>query len=201
MSIPKPTVFLDLDGVCTDWHSAVGKLFTRSPEQIYGSAWKTGYWMHDWLNVSEEELWHQIDMRGAQWWASLAPYPYFAELYDGLREHTDLYFLSSPSGSAHAAAGKMHWMQMHAPEIGPRRLILTEHKHLLAAPNRFLIDDCQEHCQKFNLANLGKIGNATVFPAPWNHMYSHYPTRADVAGYAGNLVNRFQQGYHHAGKR
>lgn len=156
------TVYLDMDGVCCDWTSAVARLFGHA--NILQEPWPVSTeWLHDRLGVTEQALWDKVDDAGVDLWSELEPFPHFQKLYCGLCEHADVYFLTSPGWSDHAAAGKVRWLQKHV-ESPFDRFILTRHKHLLARADALLVDDWSQHVTAWNKGG----GHGYLWPAPWN---------------------------------
>lgn len=88
-----------------------------------------------------------------EFWVGLRELPWFRELYAGLLDLGEVYFLTAPS-SANAAKGKILWLQ---DRFGKNfdRYIITCHKHLLSGTG-VLIDDRDKHVKAFE--------NAVKFP-------------------------------------
>lgn len=156
-----PVIYLDMDGVLVQFVEGVLRLFER-PELL--ATWPKGeYRMSRVMGVPRAAMWAGIDAGGAAWWANLEPYPWTRTLAEQLGEVAEVVIVSDPSGRGSAVAGKLHWLDVHLPQLagdylfGPR-------KELLARPGALLIDDCAAHVARF--INAG--GRAVLFPQPWN---------------------------------
>lgn len=60
-------------------------------------------------------------------------------------------------------SGKIMWLEQHLPEY-LNSVIITEHKHLLAAPSRVLYDDRDENVDAWSEAG----GISRLVNRPWN---------------------------------
>jgi len=136
-----PLVFLDLDGVCVD--------FITAACAAHGT--------------SREAFWAPITAGGAAFWHDLEPYPWFDDLLDAV-SGAEVYVCSSPSRDPGSLAGKVAWMYDHFPKHMHRQFVLTSHKHLLAKPGRFLVDDAEHNAEAWARAG----GTPILFPRPWN---------------------------------
>lgn len=167
-------IFLDVDGVLADFAGPTFRLFGR-PDLLKKYP-KGEYSLEAILGISTEDLWNRIDIEGANFWAHLPPYPWLARLYRGLAQLGDVYLTTKPHRSPDCYAGKRAWTARH---FGTHfeRLILTQHKHLLAGPRCLLIDDHEQNCQKF----IDRGGHAIIFPQPWNNAVELHATPAETA--------------------
>lgn len=157
----KPLVFLDLDGVCVDFITAACALHGTTPDQIDWA--RHGFYISDGLGITRNAFWAPITAGGAAFWEGLDPYPWFEELLDAVAD-AEVYVCSSPSLDPGSLAGKVAWMYRHFPKAMHRRFVLTGHKHLLARPGRFLVDDADHNAEKWARAG----GTPVLFPRPWN---------------------------------
>lgn len=159
-------VFVDMDGVLADF---VGGVLQRHnlPEDSY-TQFKGSYDIIKYLNMTPQDFWTQLD-EDEKFWHNLALTPEANAIIDELESRiprTNIFFLSSPALSPNCHYGKAAWVQTHfAPYLN--RLILTGHKHLLSARQRYLIDDSDDNIIKFQ-----KHGGAGIlFPRHWNAKY------------------------------
>lgn len=182
--------FIDLDGVVADFFTDAvdvacrywGASFRRGGDpaamekldpQIKRN-WPPGEWdIAHVLGLTISEFWEAINDQ-ANFWESLNKYEWADSIIAavvslGMEPH----FLSSPSRSPASHSGKREWVSEHFSGIP---LTLTNHKHLLAGPDRLLIDDGDKNCERFEEAG----GVAILFPRPWNslHCRSPFPTIA-----------------------
>lgn len=131
-SKPKPMVFLDMDGVIADYLGAVHKLMGE-PKRL----WK-GHEIHYAYYLDEDYFVKQLNEEDG-FWDKMKPTPAAALIVQLLLVHTDLYIVSDPK-HCYDWNAKVRWMAKNF-NIKESRIILTPHKHLLAAPGRLLIDD------------------------------------------------------------
>ena len=160
----KPLViYLDMDGVCTNFVEAVFDLFERTYTQ---TAFQAGeYSLEKILNLSPEQLWTSVNAEGADFWRDLEPYLWFDNLYSKLTEIGNVYFCSSPTRSSTCLLGKIQWLQDRFGK-GFRNYIFTPYKHLLAKPGTLLIDDSDAEVEKF--FEEDRRAGTILFPQPWN---------------------------------
>lgn len=154
-------VFIDLDGVLADFLSAAclrfGRKMDELPTGIYDLARLFGM------------PWPEIDVaigRNYEFWRDIPMYPWSRSVMAMLRlaqsegSIGDIFVLSSPwqqSPESHRA--KLEWCDVNLG-IPMSDVILTPHKHLLAGPNRLLIDDLPSHCVEW----CRRGGYAITFP-------------------------------------
>ena len=169
----KPTIYLDMDGVLTDFVGAVAKLFKYKGD-IYKD-WrhllnenKVGdpYSIEGVLDITSKQLWDVIDSIGPSFWM-MRYYPWAMELYKMLKGYGEVVILSSPSMSVNSWLGKVHSLQMFFGSTF-RDFILcpAPHKTKLANKNSILIDDAERNINNF--VNAG--GHGIIFPQPWNYV-------------------------------
>lgn len=180
--------FLDLDGVCADFHAAASRLagvapITTAAHRAMGEANTCTYRLEDRMG---DDIWQRIELAGADFWADLEPTPWLGELFDQVREVSeDVFILSSPGHlAASAVPGKVAWCQRHLPRIPVRNLIFTSHKHLLADIHRLLIDDADDMADRFE--EYG--GMVWMVPQPWN------VRRAQTVQPVPDLLRRYLHG-------
>jgi len=85
------------------------------------------------------------------------------------QEH--VHFLTSPTLSADCLAGKLEWIQQHAPKWMQRQFLIGPSKHLCAKPGVLLIDDSDKNVAAFQRCG----GNAILVPRPWNSLHGRDP--------------------------
>lgn len=146
----KVTVFADLDGVCV--------AMVKSACQIIGINYPSNFQFHDdtWLynecqkiNIGKKDFWRII--RGEDFWKNLEVYPWTNQLIKTIEKHADNWvFLSKPSRDAGCWSGKYKWAQKHFGE--DKLWLASNNKELAAGPNKILIDDKLENCEKWSNA-------------------------------------------------
>jgi hypothetical protein len=154
MMMLKP--FLDMDGVITN--------FSHNSFQAFGKVYKEedyplGLRDHEAIGVSIGEFWRVVNAGGAEFWSSMPKFPWTDALIKGLKGFT---ICTSPSQSAHCVQGKRQWMIANG--IKGTNYAIIKDKHLIARPDRVLIDDTAKKVNAWR--NEG--GVAILFPQPWN---------------------------------
>lgn len=151
-----------MDGVLVDFAGGVASLFgiDKSVVEVNGNK------ANEAAGVSREEFWRRIETAGEGWWWSLDPYPWAKRLVSACERLGDVYVASSPPTRAiSSGSGKMSWLRRRLPEVySGRRFFIGTHKHLLAGPDRVLVDDDVRKHSAFAKAG----GRAVLFPRPWN---------------------------------
>jgi 5'(3')-deoxyribonucleotidase len=167
------TVFVDMDGVLADFVGGVLRLHDI-PDTQYNP--QGSYDIHTYLKMSASQFWGAID-NDSRFWETLSLTPeatLLIDLLESLTSYKNIYLLSSPALHPNCFYGKAVWIKKHFPEYLPK-LILTAHKHFLAAPNRLLIDDSDSNVTKFRQAE----GLAILFPRKWNERYAVHAAAFD----------------------
>ncbi|HDZ15076.1 hypothetical protein LCGC14_0598000 [marine sediment metagenome] len=153
------TVFLDMDGVITNFNKAVCEKFNLPyPPQTYhffpeirsqvndfcdGSFWQKLEWMDDGRDI----LRAIIDVFGPE----------------------KIYLLTKMMPNAKTASGKMIWVQNNLPFYSDQVILMTlgVPKSLLARPDTLLIEDCDKYVEEFYKAG----GYGILVNRPWNKGY------------------------------
>jgi hypothetical protein len=118
------------------------------------------------MGISDREFWVPIDAQGDDFWRELDPYRWHKVLYEALKARVPrVHFVTQPSWSHHAYAGKKQWFDEHFGRSF-RELSLTKGKELMSKPGHVLIDDSPFNVKKFREVENG--GEAILFPQPWN---------------------------------
>lgn len=158
-------VFLDLDGVLVDFVSGALKSLGITNYKVPPGEYNIEKW--EGVNISTKEFWSAIDKTNEYFWAELPKYPWADELVELCESYGQLFILTSPSRNPYCLAGKMIWVQKNFKKL-QRKIILTPHKYLCAAPNRVLIDDSNQKCEDFDAYG----GKTILFPQLWNTNHS-----------------------------
>ncbi len=162
-------IFLDMDGVISDFVTASLTLhgWNGSTEDLPPGDRD----MARVVGVTRSHFWSLIDAQGADFWATLPPFPWFADLVGLVREFAPMTILTSPSLSPSCLEGKVRWLYTHFPKVNGRcfsDFLIGNQKYLLAAPGRVLLDDTESHVNAFREAG----GNAILFPQRWNRNHA-----------------------------
>lgn len=159
-------IFLDMDGVLSDFCGGVGKMFGVNKEELY-----TGWLPHhenvaSRLGVESGKVWARINSNPT-FWSGLEPYPWVDELIEYLDKEAGqkLFICSSPGMlSEHAINGKVAWLKKYTGSRFRKNYFFTSEKWALAAPGRILVDDDTSKCKGFQACG----GQVIQFPAKWN---------------------------------
>ncbi|MCA9214571.1 MAG: hypothetical protein KDB27_15975 [Planctomycetales bacterium] len=167
--MPIKHIFLDMDGVLSDFFSAALRIHGRL-ELL--DEWPRGQRdIPGVLGLSRRAYWNKIDEQGSVFWASLQPYPWLDELIQAAREVAPFTILTAPSLAPGCSEGKIRWMYEYFPKVEGRSFanyMIGSQKHLLAQPGHLLIDDSESNTDAFNSSG----GQAILFPQVWNRNHA-----------------------------
>lgn len=163
--IKKIIVYLDMDGVLSDWLGAACKLcdVDLNDEEIRQEIKKRNGFLDDY--VDEKTLWKNIEKEGVDFWTGLELFPWSKKLYNTLEKLADEFaILSSPGKftkiAAPACNGKVLWLDNHFNN--KERYIFGYKKYLCASANTILVDDSKNKIDPFIEAG----GNGFLWPNP-----------------------------------
>lgn len=183
------TVFLDMDGVCTEMTTYVLNRL-GCPIGLYdfnSYPREAGFDIVEAANIlgpkqwPPEEFWRTIKR---DWWASYPPSQEFGWLLghaEALVGAENVFILTSPARDPDSLAGKLEWIHKHCPKWMHRQFLMGSAKHLCARPDALLVDDADKNVEAFRAAG----GHAILVPRPWNKNWAHYPQ--------GALQDRFRR--------
>jgi 5'(3')-deoxyribonucleotidase len=172
----KKVLLLDMDGVLADFHGACCRLFGTDFDAVMEACPERPheYAIEKYLSktlkkdISDRDLWERIDKEG-QFWLEIEPYPWMDELWDAIRvSGMDVIVSTSPGLAPWNASHKITWLRMHLPELHEAGWMIGKHKHLMAKPFHWLLDDCDHNIMEFRKGG----GNTITFPQPWNHAHT-----------------------------
>ena len=147
---------LDMDGVLVDFTGGVAEYFNVKRDTLLD--WK----LWEALDLTEAEMWDEIDKLGPGFWSTLKPYPWTDELIKFLGED-NIVVSTAPSRAVSSITGKAIWIKARFGKSFTRFMIGNQ-KHLMAGSSCILIDDRDKNVKKFREAG----GKAILFPQPWN---------------------------------
>ena len=167
-------VYLDLDGVLADFRKGISKVL-NAPEMLNSKKWAfwedAGKTFEDVDAICTANFWTNLD------WTS--------DGHNILRIVThyvkpeNIYLLTTPMPNLQSAWGKAEWVNKHLPVYNKRLIITRAPKHLLAGPNRLLIDDNDDNVNGFQEHG----GNAILINRPWNRLGAK-------SDYSNQVVNK-----------
>ncbi len=161
------TVYLDMDGVITDFVGGVCRAFNKS--NPYPALTRDYTFWNAWPEVStkdvdaicNQEFWHNLE------WVHDGRDILRAIM--GTLGLEKVYLLTQPMPNLESASGKMMWVNNNLPIYLKRTIITTMDvpKSLLAKPDTLLIDDKDENVKEFVKAG----GYGILINRPWNKGY------------------------------
>lgn len=186
-------IFLDMDGVLTDFVGAALKL--HGIDMKWRTDWPPGVRdivkainldrkRRDEPEMTQDDFWGRINDTGADWWESIPAYEGAVDLYQALVKDAPVTILTSPSLDAGGASGKVRWLQNRFG-TGFRDYVLTHMKQHCAGPGKVLIDDFEKQCNAF----CDDGGMAVLYPRPWNANRAH---ARECRTYTVNMIHRIQ---------
>ena len=162
----KPTIYLDMDGVCTDFASAGILANGRDPAEVF-RLWRNSfpgeYHPYTVMGIEMESFWEAVAADGESFWVNLQEYEWFSELLRSLQNIGEVVFLTSGSYAPWSLSGKLKWLQKRFGRDF-QGYVFTARKHLLAKPATILIDDYDANVAAFQKHG----GKAVLFPQVWN---------------------------------
>jgi 5'(3')-deoxyribonucleotidase len=162
----KPTIYLDMDGVCTDFVSAGIMANGRDPAEVFrlwSESFPGEYHPYTVMGIDVDSFWEAVAAEGEAFWANLQEYEWYPDLLPALQDIGDVVFLTSGAYVPSCLSGKLKWLQMRFGRDF-QGYVMTARKHLLAKPGTILIDDYEANVLAFQ--NHG--GRAVLFPQIWN---------------------------------
>lgn len=156
----KKKALLDMDGVVVDFVRGVLKWY--GSDVSYGDiTWNLEKTVAPTLEPSV--FWDNL---GYDFWVNLPFTPkgqlltqYVLQMFG----EENVCICTSPCRTPGSIEGKIEWIRRHIPQL-QRRFMVTPVKEFAASKNRFLLDDNNENCKKFNEAG----GVSILIPQPWN---------------------------------
>ena len=161
----KKKVFLDMDGVISDWLGSACKLcdIDLLDEEIRKELKANDGFLDDY--VDEKTLWKNIEDAGVGFWENLELFPWSKKLYKRLEEEADEFaILSSPGKFTEIASvacnGKVSWLDNHFGN--KENYIFAYKKFLCASDDAILVDDSPNKINPFIEAG----GHGFLWPNP-----------------------------------
>lgn len=168
------TIFVDMDGVITDFTGAVCELFgvreiDGHDPRVYENEWGNGlpFLLSLALNreVLWDEIWGAVDRRGSAFWADMPWTPWGEQLVRELiSTGAQVHLLTTPARHPSCSKGKLIWIQKNLPKKLHREYTFTPRKHRLAQWGTILVDDKPANVASF----ISSGGAGFLWPAPYN---------------------------------
>jgi 5'(3')-deoxyribonucleotidase len=175
-----PTIFLDLDGVITNFHLPIMNLYKAKMDSeadyphefLWNIVGATNKLRAKWggSQLTQAEFWDPLPF---SFWKKLKKYEYADHFISMLEEIGEVSILTSPTKSTSCLSGKYSWIKSNLPRY-KRKFFIGAPKHDLAHPNAILIDDRDKNCEDFVAAG----GRSILVPRPWNnrgHLTNGHP--------------------------
>jgi 5'(3')-deoxyribonucleotidase len=156
--------FLDLDGVLANMVDSCLRIFNRTETHDDIKTWN---FYKEW-GYNDKEFWSVVDSY-PNFWLDIEPYPWAEHVYQTVSSMGKTFICSSPNRDPKCWSQKVKWCNKHLG-IKSRDIILTNHKYLLAAPDRVLIDDSIDNAKSFT--EFGGI--SILFKQPWNENFTEF---------------------------
>ena len=177
-------LLLDLDGVIVDFVEGVCRLFGQDVASLY-ERWPPGegyaFWRLFDKPITDSDFWGEVHHVGDAFWESLIAYPRADALLGRCHDYADhVYFASA--GNPRRLTWLERWLGKKTSHYA-----FAEHKHLLAAPGRLLIDDHDEQVDAFLVAG----GDVILYPQPWNRRHAEagpdaaFKVMQEIAAWSG----------------
>jgi 5'(3')-deoxyribonucleotidase len=184
----RSVIYLDMDGILTDFTTAVANLFGKPQHGTFGDDPPKGWALEEILADAPPGMsrldffWQKVTAAGPDFWENMAPMPWASQLWrvlsqQVLNSRTKVLILTSVGHCAPAASGKLRWLQKYTDNPAFQDFIITSHKEQLAHPNALLIDDSGKNCEMFRKHD----GEALLFPAPYNTGDAYLPRGAEIS--------------------
>ena len=153
-------VFLDMDGVLTDFRRSVCEIFGRDDPSNFWLFWK------NWEGVSSNDV---DAVCNVDFWANLHWTSDGLDIFKAVFEKfpNDIYLLTTPMPNIESYTGKALWVDKCIPVWNNRLIITQAPKSLLAGSDTLLIDDKDENIEEFVAAG----GQGILVPRPWNELH------------------------------
>lgn len=152
-------IFLDMDGVLCDFHTAVATLWGLDPGRLGEADWaEIGEWG---IGVPKPDFWSRIEAEGRGFWERLGKLPWTDELWEACHQRADrVAILTSPAPFFACHEGKRAWVRAR---LGRADVVITSAKALCSGPSKVLIDDRTKYAEGWAAAG----GHFIPLRRPW----------------------------------
>jgi len=163
-------VYLDMDGVLTDFHKGVHLVFEKP--YVYSDVLQRYDFWEDWEPITTRGQVNSVC--DINFWQNLEWMHDGQDIFSTIIDFcgiNNIFLLTTPMPNTWSPTGKWLWVEKHIPTLKKQTIITQAPKSLLANTNALLIDDKDENVVEFRRAG----GQAILVPRPWNQLH----TRAD----------------------
>jgi len=197
------TIFLDMDGVLTDFQGDVFRLFGKTPENVLddwpeievGSGKTSQKVKHPYLekalHMEAREMWKTINYEGEEFWSEMGELPWAKKLYEGCVYRANTVILSSPSWKPNSLSGKIKWLFKFTGDKKFRKFMLGPDKFLCAKRGAVLIDDSMDKIKAFAESGGGTIQVPQPWNTSWNTKYG-WPGSDDVLSFVFEELDKLK---------
>ncbi len=151
-------IFLDMDGVLVDFVTGCLKIHNRPEKHDDIKDWN--FYKH--WGMSDKDFWSKFSTPG--FWYNLELYPWAKDFYESLKKYGEVVISTSPSSDPLCVQEKISFCKDKLG-VPSSNIMVGSRKELLAAPDRFLIDDYTVNIDKFR----NNKGVGLLFEQPWNN--------------------------------
>jgi len=144
-------IFVDLDGVLTDFDKNIQDGFLREFNKENGTNIKDGFEFED--EYGSIELWKRVGKLGIEFWSEMPWMKDGKKLWNYIKEY-DTEVLTKPSKQKICKQGKQIWCKR---ELGNDvKVNISNNKYEYSKPNHILIDDLEKNINSW--IDAGGIG-------------------------------------------
>ena len=158
MSKRDTVLLFDLDDTIVNLSKEVVRIYNEEHNKNYD--WKDNdkYWWGDVGGEGNRKYFENLLRRKGVFYDA-PPMEDMIDILNNLHNQGfEIYFVTMPDyGNETCYYEKLKWLQKYLPWFEPKMLIATESKHLLAKPNRILVDD-----NSSNLRNFQQEGGISI---------------------------------------
>lgn len=150
-------LYFDMDECIVNLSQEVVRIYNEEHDSNHRWENNDKYW---WGDISQNKIYFEnLLKREGLFYNSLPVDGMIDTLNDLNRIGYDIYFITMPDYENKTCYyEKLKWLQKHLEWFKPTMLIATESKHLLAKPNRILIDDNAKYLKSFQQEGGISIG-------------------------------------------
>jgi len=180
-------IMIDIDGVVACWLGGTADVLgVNIEDKTIREKLKKNVRFEDLCDCSEDKMWKKINDKGIDFWSGLELLPWAKTLYNRMKQHGEVCFLTSPGKrndtAAIASHGKILWIDKH---FQTNNYIIAYNKHFCASKNTILIDDDEKKIKNFNDA-----GGHTFL---WPNCFSLMDGDIDVDKALKELVEKIEK--------